>query len=149
MCEQFNMSAFVSSLINIIVTIVVAYATCKVTKRYASGGAQIVEKALNQERLDLSANIINKASKLSDVAEVTLLSTIVQGNLDKFSFLFNTFYDLELACSLIQDNALPPKVKESARNRILNYLSMVNVLRFVEANKQTFPELSDIAKSER
>ena len=149
MCEQFTMSSFVRSLINIIVTIAVAYATYKATKRYAAGRAQIVEKALNQERLDISAEIINQASKLSDAAEVTLLSAFVQGDSDKFSLLLDTFYDLELVCSLIQDNALPPKVKESALNRILNYLSTGNVLCFVEANKLTFPKLRAIAISGR
>lgn len=149
MCEKFNISSLMLGLINIVVTIVVAYLTCKVTKRYASGGAQIVEKALNQERLDLSAKIINQASKLSDVAEVTLLSAFAQGDSNKFSLVFNTFHDLELVCALIQDNALPPKVKESALNRILNYLSTGNVLRFVEAHKLTFPKLRAIAISGR
>ena len=58
MSEQFTMSSFVIGLINKVATILVGHATCKATKRYASGGAQIVEKALNQERLDHSAKII-------------------------------------------------------------------------------------------
>ena len=125
------------------------YATYKATKRYASGCAQIVENALNQERLDLSAEIINKESKHSDVTDVTLLSAFMQGDSAKSSFLLNTFQKLELVCALIQDDALPPKVKELALNRITKYLSTGNVLRFVEANKKTFPKLSGIAESGR
>ena len=148
MSKWFDVSSFVLGIIGTIGTIVVAYMQCKTTKRYTSSAAQIVKKALNQERLNHATEIINKASKLSDCAEATFLSAYIEGDVDKFSLLMDTFYDLEYVCVLLQDDVLPQKAKEFTCNQIVSYLSGKKVRSFVESNQQTYPKLWEFVKTE-
>ena len=116
---------------------------------YASDGTQIVEKALEQERLSLAAEEINMAAKFSDVADVTLLSKYLGGDMDKFFLVSDVFNDLERVCALIRDDALLPEVKNYAHKQIVNYISNGRVRRFVEAHQQMFPELCRLTRCNR
>ena len=127
------------------IALINSYWDRKTTRRYASGGIQLIEKALNQDRLERAVEIISEASKCADSPSSWLLSVFNRCNED-YSALVDTFQHLDQVCAAFKDDASPPKVKESATRQILTFLSRPTIRSFVDANQQRFPELWEFAK---
>lgn len=81
-------------------------------KRYSSGSVQIVKNALDQVRLDLASNIIQEISRDGGVDAKQANIKLYLEDSKRSATLKQVFQDLDFACAIVQDNAIPPTVKK-------------------------------------
>lgn len=138
-----NAIGIVGILVSII-SIVLAY---YVGKHY-SGNVQIVKNALDQVRLGLASDIIQEISKANGGAlgDEQPDFRLYLENPQRRVALKQVLHDLDFACAIVQDDAIPPMVKKAANKSINDYLSKVHILEFVMACGDEFPALQVFAK---
>lgn len=132
-------------IVGILVSIATAAIGHYIGKHY-SGNVQIVKNALDQVRLDLASNIIQEILGDGGVDTKQADFKLYLEDAKRSATLKQVFQDLDFACAIVQDNAIPPTVKESAAKSLNDYLSKVHVLQFVTACGDEFPALQVFAK---
>ena len=118
-----------------------SYLDRKTTRRYASGGIQLIEKALNHGRLEMAAEIISEVSKCSVGPSSWLLAAHNKGN---YSALIDTFYHLDRVCAALKDDAFPPKVKEAVTRQLVAFCQgqkFAHLLKLIRNDSQNYGSL--------
>lgn len=116
----------------------------RTSRRYASGNVPIVNKSLDPARLEKAADVLSsifrEAGGIPADADIGACRLSVQ-NKEGYAELCDVFHDLNNVCAIIQDDALPPKVKKTAKSLVNDYLSRAQVLCFAKMFEEKYASL--------
>ena len=134
----------IGSIGSMAVSIVAMFIAYNTQKRYLAGNVQMVNGILNPIELRKVSGMVVEARKAPNGHDDVAFMLYLHNN-GNDAIVNKTFHDLNMVCALICDKALPAKVITCAKRRIANFLSQEQILDFVKAQGDTYPELCSLA----